>query len=81
MATLDSVSMMRTNLAFIEVTRLPGLGGLGCHARSSFAASVLQGTRKPTRLMVGRLHYSLRLTLSAHFRCGIGASERLNVTS
>lgn len=34
-------------------------------------------TRKPTRLVVGRLHYSLNPTLSAHFRRGFSASERL----
>ena len=31
--------------------------------------------------MVGRLHYSLRSTLSAHFRQSIGASERLDIAS
>ena len=31
--------------------------------------------------MVGRLHYSLRSTLSAHFRWCFGASERLNIAS
>ena len=31
--------------------------------------------------MVGRLHYSLGPTLSAHFRWSVGASERLNFAS
>jgi hypothetical protein len=49
---------------------------------ASFAALVfLGGTRKPTRLVVGRLHYSLRSTLSAHFRWCFRASERLNIAS
>src|SRR3989442_2286336 len=31
--------------------------------------------------MVGRLHYSLSSSLSAQFRWGVGASERLNFSS
>ena len=70
--------MTRDNLAFIGRS-LPALvAHLGTHARSSFAALVLLRTRKPTRLWVGRLHYSLRPTLSAHFRWSFCASERLN---
>ena len=73
--------MTRYSLAFIEKV-LPALENhLGTHARSSFAALVLDRTRKPTRLVVGRLHYSLGSTLSAHFRWSFCASERLNVAS
>ena len=48
---------MRMNWAFIVVLRLPGLGGLGCHARSSFAALTFWGNAKTDQtLWVGRLH-------------------------
>ena len=53
----------------------PLLAGSRPHARSSFSAFVLRGTRKPTRLLVGRVHYSLGSTLSAHFRWGFDASD------
>ena len=81
MATLASATMTRETLAFMG-RFLPTLDdGFGIHARSSLAATVLQRTRKPTRLMVGRLHYSLGPTLSAHFRWNVGASELLNFAS
>ena len=38
-------------------------------------------TKTDLTLWVGRLHYSLSSTLSAHFRWSLGASERLNVAS
>jgi hypothetical protein len=61
---------------------LPTLdGGLNFHARSPSAALVsLRHENRPDTL-VGRLHYSLGSTLSAHFRWSFGASERLNVAS
>ena len=68
MATLASATMTRDNLAFIAWPYQPLLRDFDIHARSSFAALVLQKARKPTRLIVGRLHYSLGSTLSAHFR-------------
>ena len=81
MATLASAIMARDTLAFIGRS-LPALGDhLGSHALSSFAALVFQGTRKPTRFLVGRLHYLLGSTLSAHFRWSFCASERLNLAS
>ena len=84
MATLASAIKARENLAFMSKVPLPGLvQHLGAHARSSFAALVfpLPRTRKPTGLLVGRLHYPLSPTLSAHFRRGINASELLNDAS
>jgi hypothetical protein len=60
--------MIRQILAFI-VKVLPALERhLGTHARSSFAAFVLQEHENRPDLWVGRLHYSLRPTPSAHFR-------------
>jgi hypothetical protein len=48
---------------------LPALDACVClHARSSFAALVPLGHENRPDTMVGRLHYSLSLTLSAHFR-------------
>ena len=44
-------------------------------------AFVPQNTKTDLTVEVGRLHYSLRPTLSAHFRWCFGASERLNVAS
>ena len=81
--------MMRTNRAFmagvlpaLEALGLPAFERFGSHARSSFTALVIHlETRKPTRLMVGRLHYSLSSTLSAQFRWCFGASERLDSAS
>jgi hypothetical protein len=68
MATLPRATITRDNLVFIGWF-LPALEKrFDVHARSSFAALVLLRTRKPTRLIVGRLHYSLGFTLSAHFR-------------
>lgn len=81
MATLASAITARENLAFMRRS-LPTLDEhLWAHCRSSFAALVPLVTRKPTRLVVGRLHYSLGPTLSAHFRWSFCASERLNVAS
>ena len=40
-------------------------------------ASPFRNTKTDQTLGVGRLHYSLSSTLSAHFRWNIGASERL----
>jgi hypothetical protein len=72
--------MARDSLAFIG-RFLPALGNhFGAHARSSFAALVPTST-KTDHLLVGRLHYSLRTTLSAHFRWGFCASECLTVAS
>jgi hypothetical protein len=39
----------------------------------------LSGEDRPDGV-VGRLHYSLHLTLSAQFRCGFSASERLDIS-
>src|SRR5688572_17642507 len=69
MATLESVNAIRTIRLRIC---LPALDGLGCHARSSFAASVLWGARKPTRLLAGRLHYSL----PRHPKCPFQVRDR-----
>jgi hypothetical protein len=55
-------------------------GAFRLHARSSLRPPRPK-TRKPTRHMVGRLHYSLRPTLSAHFRWGFSASERFRLSS
>jgi hypothetical protein len=79
MATLESVTTIRRTLAFMTGF-LPALDRLGIHARSSFAALVLQ-EHENRPLVVGRLHYSLRSTLSAHFRWCFGASERLYIAS
>jgi hypothetical protein len=55
---------------------------LGFHARTSFGGlRVLGGHENRPDTAVGRLHYSLNSTLSAHFRWGVRASERLNVPS
>ena len=80
MATLASATKARDSLAFIG-RALPALGNhFGAHGRSSFAALVPIGT-KTDHLVVGRVHYLLRTTLSAHFRWGFCASECLNVAS
>jgi hypothetical protein len=44
---------------------------------SDHTLAVSVKTRKPTGLVVGRLHYSLCPTPSAHFRWGFRASELL----
>jgi len=78
MATLESVSTNRPNLTFIGLVLfcLPGLEcGLGSHGVPSFAAFALQEHENRPDLIVGRLHYSLSPTLSAHFRRGFSASE------
>ena len=69
MATLASATMARDNLAFIGRSYQPLSDHLGAHARSSFAALVTswKHENRPDS-WVGRLHYSLRPTLSAHFR-------------
>jgi hypothetical protein len=45
------------------------------------AALVPQRHENRPDLKVGRLHYPLHPTLSAHFRWGLGASEHLDKAS
>jgi len=73
--------MARDNLALISKSYQALMIISGLTLDPPFAALVLRRTRKPTTLMVGRLHYSLGSTLSAHFRWSFCASERLNVAS
>ena len=63
--------------------RLKALGKrLKLHARTSFGGPRVLGEHENRPdTVVGRLHYSLSSTLSAHFRWGVRASERLNVAS
>jgi hypothetical protein len=70
--------MRRRVRSFIDlISDLPTLGdGLNFHARSPFAALVPQRHENRPDTVVGRLHYSLSSTLSAHFRWSFGASER-----
>jgi len=77
MPTLERVSSNRAILTFIGpiLLDLPGLlDRLGGHFVLLDGLRVPK-TRKPTWLSVGRLHYSLSPTLSAHFRRGVRASE------
>ncbi len=53
--------------------------GLGIHARPPIPALASTGHENRPDSLVGRLHYSLGPTLSAHFRWGVCASERLDV--
>jgi hypothetical protein len=67
-ATLDSVRMMRVTRAFMAVPDYQPLTDSGATVVPPLRPSCSREHENRPDTMVGRLHYSLRLTLSAHFR-------------
>jgi hypothetical protein len=60
--------MTRVTRAFIEFLDYQPLADSGATLVPPLAVFVLWEHENRPNTMVGRLHYSLRLTLSAHFR-------------
>lgn len=75
--TAPSADIIRINRSFIDIdSELPALcNGLRIHAVPPSGLRALWKRENRPDSMVGRLHYSLGPTLSAHFRWNVGASE------
>jgi hypothetical protein len=71
-AIAPKMPKIRTARSFIGLSFRAFLEALvsekGFHARSSFCGLCARRHKNRPDTMVGRLHYSLSLTLSAHFR-------------
>jgi len=81
MAMLESVTRMRSTLAFMGAAYQPLMTMSSDTLVPPSRNFVLLEHEKPTGLRVGRLHYSLSSTLSAHFRWCFCASDLLYIAS